>query len=61
MMRRGRIEMDGEPVTDKVKAKLAAISDREIKRLFDDLFPLPDLDEWRATSWPPHGVIVNGA
>ncbi len=52
---------------EKALRKVVSIADRDIARLFENLFPTSDLDKWKAVSarrLPPgnyHKVMVNGA
>ena len=62
----------GPELDEVIRRKLADMADKHIAKLFDGLFPPPDLDAWKSSCrrWPPGnygyggrsgGIRVNGA
>ncbi len=70
----GSLDPD-DPLVKEAKAKVSAIADKEIKRIWETLFPLPDMDQFAAKAFADwseiaklrringniNGVMVNGA
>ena len=42
-----------EQVQGVIRARVGAVAEKQIRELFANVFPIVDLDEWKAAIWPP--------